>query len=145
MQEARVDHSELDKLVEKWAQMPQVMKEAKRQAFEIAAPKLKAVVDREIGGTGKVQSWQEGYVGSKGGYGKARPKPQTWAEKTKRKGNYFAVGYVTNAINSGHLSPRARKPIAGKHFYQRAQDQAGQVAQEAAEQIVQTVMDHLEG
>lgn len=145
MQEAHIDHSELDRLVEKWAQMPQVMKDAKRQALETAAPKLKAAVDSEIGGTGKVRSWQEGYVGTKGGYAKARPKAETWAEKTKKKGNYYAVGYVTNAINNGHLSPRARRPIAGKRFYQRAQAKAGIIAQETAGQIVQTVVEHLEG
>lgn len=145
MREVHIDHSELSRLVEKWAQMPQVMKDAKRQAMETAATKLKATVDREIGGTGKVRSWQEGYVGTKGGYAKARPKAETWAEKTKKKGNYYAVGYVTNAINNGHLSPRARKPIAGKKFYQRAQAQAEQVVQETGEQIVQALVEHLEG
>ena len=144
VQEAHIDHSEVDRLVRKFLQAPEVIKEAKGQTIEMMAPKLKEAVDREIGGSGKVRSWQEKYVGSKRGYAAVRPKAQTWTEKTKRRGNIYAVGYVTNAINSGHLSPRTWKQIAGKHFYQRAQEQAGQVAQDAAEQIVQALIDHLE-
>lgn len=145
MYEARIDHSELTRLAERFAQAPQVLKEAKRQAFEAAAPKLKAVVDREIGGTGKVKSWQEAHVGSKGFYAAVRPKANIWAKATKKERHVYAVGYVTNAINTGHLSPRARKPIAGRHFYQHAQIQAEQVVQEVAEQISQTLITHLEG
>lgn len=145
MQELYIDSSEVDRLVRKFLEAPNVIKEAKGQAIEMLAPKLKDAVDREIGGSGKVQSWQEKCVGSKRGYAAVRPRAQTWTEKTKKKGNIYAVGYVTNAINSGHLSPRSSKQIAGKHFYQRAQAQAGQVAQEAADQIVQALIDHLEG
>lgn len=145
MIEVNIDASEVKCLADRFLQAPQVLKEAKRQALEDAAPKLKEVVDREIGGTGKVQSWQEKYVGSKGGYAAVRPKKETWTKATQKKGNYYAVGYVTNAINSGHRSPRARKPIAGKQFYQRAQAQAERIAQEAGEQIIQTLTEHLEG
>ena len=158
MQEAHIDHSELDRLVEKLAQAPQVLKEAKRQAFETAAPKLKATVDSEIGGSGKVQDWQGAYVGSKGGYAAVRPKEKTYIETRGRQKHFragpkkYAVGYVTNAINNGHRSPRNTwgyrtnaKVVAGKQFYQRAQDKAGTIARETAEQIVQTVVEHLEG
>lgn len=158
MQKARIDHSELDQLVEKLTKAPRVLKEAKREAFETAAPRLLSAVQYEIGGSGKVRSWQEKYVGSKGGYAAARPKKETWTEATKKKGNRYAVGYVTNAINNGHRFPAPSgragyKPkilnggmtVPGKHFYQRAQAQAGQVAQDAADQIVQALIDHLEG
>lgn len=157
MQETRIDHSELDRLVEKLAQAPQVLKEAKRQAFETAAPKLKATVASEIGGSGKVQDWQGAYVGSKGGYAAVRPKKNTYIE-TKGKQKHFragpkkyAVGYVTNAINNGHRSPRNTwgyrtngRVVAGKQFYQRAQIQAEQVAQETGQQIVDALVRHLE-
>lgn len=158
MQEAHIDLSELDRLTEKMAQAPEVLARAKRQAFEASATKMKAVVDREIGGSGRVQSWQEKCVGSGGGYAAVRPKKETWTEKTKKKGHQYAVGYVTNAINSGHRfpTPSGRKyykpkirsgamTVKGRKFYQQAQAQTGQIAQETAEQIVQTVMDHLEG
>lgn len=91
MQEAHLDHSELDKLVEKLAKSPQIIKEAKRQAFEAAAPKLKALVQREIGGSGKVRGWQEAYVGSKGGYAAVRPMADTYVE-TKGKQQGFRAG-----------------------------------------------------
>ena len=158
MQEAHIDHSDLARLVEKLAQSPQVLKEAKRQAFESAAPKLRAAVQEEIGGSGKVRSWQEAYVGSKGGYAAVRPKAETYVEiKGRQKGfrappKKYAVGYITNAINSGHRSPRnsagfrtSGKVVSGKQFYQRAQARAEMVAQEAAGQIVQALTDHLGG
>lgn len=158
MQEAHIDHSELDRLVEKLAKSPKIITEAKQQAFEAAAPKLKAVVDREIGGSGRVRSWQEAYVGSGGGYAAARPRAKTWAEArglqtyAEQGPKRYAVGAITNAINSGHRTPRNKwgyrtggQMIQGKRFYQRAQAQAGQVAQETGEQVVQALIDHLEG
>ena len=158
MREAHIDHSELTKLVKKLEETPQVLSSAKRQAFEAAAPKLKAAVDQEIGGTGKVRRWQEKYVGSKGGYAAVRPKAKTYIEtKGKQKGfragsKRYAVGCITNAINNGHLSPRntfgyrtSGRVTSGKQFYQRAQDRVPYIAQEAAEQIVQALTDHLGG
>lgn len=152
MQEAHIDKSELTRLIEKLEKSPQVLKEAKRQAFEAAAPRLLSVVQYEIGGTGRVRSWQEAYVGSGGGYAAARPRAKTYAEDRAGRSTKYAVGYVTNAINSGHRTPRNKAgyrtsgmTVAGKQFYQRAQAQVGQVVKETAEQIVQTLIDHLEG
>lgn len=151
MLEAQIDRSELERLVEKLERSPKVLAQAKRQAFEAAAPKLLSTVRSEIGGSGKVQRWQEAYVGSKGGYAAVRPKARTYAEVTKN-GKQYAVGYVTNAINSGHKYPSTRMgyrsragTVPGKRFYPRAQDQAETVAREAAEQIVQALTDHLGG
>lgn len=158
MQEVQIDHSELDRLVEKLAKSPQVLREAKRQAMEAAAPKLKQALDAQIGGSGKVRSWQETYVGPKGGYAAVRPKAKTYAEiKGKQTGfrappKKYAVGYITNAVNSGHRFPRDKLgyrgsvgTVPGREFYQQAQAQAGSVAQEAAAQIVQTLTEHLGG
>ena len=59
---------------------------------------------------------------------------------------------MTNAINSGHRSPRnsagyrtSGRTVPGEGFYEAAQDEAEAVAQEAAEQIVQALTDHLGG
>lgn len=167
MQEAHIDHSELDRLVEKLAKSPQIIAQAKRQAFEDAAPKLQAAVQAKIGGSGRVRSWQGAFVGSKGGYAAARPQAKTYAE-SRGKQTYeehrrkphptYAVGYITNAINSGHRTPSHRMGqtkglrgyrvsttgwVEGKGSYEAAQDEAESVAQEAAEQIVQALMDHL--
>lgn len=150
--DAKVDASALAALAERLEQAPQTLAEAKRRAFAEAAPKLKAAVDAEIGGTGKVRSWQGAFVGSKGGYAAARPKPRTFAQDRAGRPTKYAVGYVTNAINSGHGLPRNKagfydraKWISGKRFYQRAQTDVQDVAQEAGEQIVQALIDHLEG
>ena len=152
MQEARIEHSALDRFAEKLEQAPQVMKEAKRHAFQAAAPRLLAAVRTEIGGSGKVQRWQGAYVGSKGGYAAARPRAKTFAEDRRGRETKYAVGYVTNAINSGHGPPRNKagyyastRRVAGKQFYQRAQARAEDVAQETGQQIIQALKDHLEG
>lgn len=159
MLEVHIDKSELDRLVGKLEQTPQVLAQARRQAHEAAASKLKEAVQREVGGSGRVRSWQEGYVGSGGGYAAARPLAETYAESRGKQifssphdkpHPTYAVGYITNAINSGHKA-RAGKlgfrsnPVHGKEFYQRAQGQAEQVAQEAANQIVHALTSHLGG
>ena len=158
MQEIRVDKSELERLVEKLEQSQKVLAQAKRQAMEAAAPKLLSAVRTEIGGSGKVQRWQDAYVGSGGGYAAVRPKKETYVEtKGKQTGfragpKQYAVGYITNAVNSGHRSPRDKfgyrssaAPVPGKQFYQRAQTQAETVAQDAAQQIVDALTEHLGG
>lgn len=162
MQEFHINSAELEALTEKLKKAPEVLEKAKRQAFETAAPKLKKLVQDEIGGSGRVRNWQEAYVGSGGGYAAVRPRAETYAEsrglqtysapRKERPRPRYAVGYITNAITSGHGPPRNKagycssaKRVVGKHFYQHAQDLAGAVAQETAEQIVQALTDHLEG
>ena len=158
MLEVQIDKRELERFIDKLDGAPEAIREAKRRAFEAAAPKLKAAVDSQIGGTGKVRGWQWGVVGSKGGYAAVRPKPDTYDKSG------YAVGYVTNAINNGHRVPqiytlgedrsykhKGKGPefykgrVEGKFFYQAAEAQASQVAQEAAKEILQAVKQHLEG
>lgn len=154
----KVDASALGSLLNRLEQAPEALREAKLQAMEAAAPKLKATVDLEIGGSGKVRSWQGSYVGSRGGYAAVRPEKDTFIE-TKGKQKMFragpkkyVVGYVTNAINRGHRWPRNQwgfrtttAQVPGKEFYQRAQAQVEQVAQEAGEQVIRALVEHLEG
>ena len=160
MQDIQIDAAELDQLAERLAQSPELLREAKRQAFEAAAPRLLALVQTQIGGSGRAMSWQEKFVGSMGGYAAVRPRARTWIE-TKKERKRYAVGYVTNAINSGHWKRgrglyqdkrlKSYKTIsqadwvAGNHFYEAAREQAAPVAQEAAEKIVAALIDHLEG
>ena len=158
MLEVRIDHSDLGRLVEKLERSPQVLQKAKRQAMEAAALKLLSAVRTEIGGNGKVQRWQDAHVGSKGGYAAVRPKAKIYIETKGKQSGFragqkkYAVGYVTDAVNSGHRTPRNKLGyrtsagvIAGKEFYQRAQAQAETVARDAAQQITQTLTDHLGG
>lgn len=148
-----VDASAISDLIKRLEKSPAVIQEAKRQAFKAAAPKLKAAVDRAIGGSGKVRSWQEARVGSDGGYAAVSPKPKTFAEDRRGQETRYKVGYVTGAISYGHQTPRNKagyrtssKKIAGRYFYESVdEDEVENIAQEAAEQIVQALTDHLGG
>lgn len=148
----QVDASELTELERRLSESPKVIKAARRAAFEAAAPKLKQSVDSAIDGSGKVQSWQGPRVGSKGGYAATSPRA-----KTSYKG--YSVGYITNAINSGHRFPTpsgkdpnykpriasGKQKVAGKFFYQKAELQTKAIAQEAVAQAAEALAKHLEG
>lgn len=160
--EINLEASELDKLIEKLDRSPEVLREARRAAFEAAAPRLKAVLDRKIVSTigdsrGKVRSWQDQFVGSKGGYAAVRPKKDTFTEPTKKAGHTYAVGYVTNAINSGHRYPGqssrrmrgktdtfATGLVEGRYFYEAAQPSVEAIAQDTVQQVVDNLIEHLE-
>lgn len=158
MQEIQIDKTELERLIDKLDAAPGVLREAKKKAVAAAAPKLKQAVDSKIGGAGKVRSWQGQFVGSKGGYAAVRPKAKTYTDPTKR-GKRYAVGYVTNAINSGHRFPpppgkakrykprikSGRMNVPGRKFYETAEAQLSHIAQETGEQIIQELTQHLEG
>lgn len=153
---AEIDCSKLARLVEQLADAPEVIRAAKRKAFEDAAPKMKAAVDEGIGGTGKVKSWQEQVVGSKGGYAAVRPRASTFTEPNGR-GKVYAVGHVSNAIDKGHKFPNqagktkayntasGKQMVKGKDFYGKAEGKVKQIAQEAVEQVEAELLKHLEG
>lgn len=158
MQDMRIDKSELERLISRLDAAPEILRKAKRKAITVAAPKLKQAVDSQIGGTGKVRSWQSQFVGAKGGYAAVRPQKGTYIETKGKQGGFragpkrYAVGYVTNAINSGHRSPRntwgyrtSAGAVAGKQFYEAAEAQLPRIAQAAGEQIVQELVQHMEG
>jgi hypothetical protein len=160
VQEAKFEAQAINDLLSRISESPEVLKEAKKKAFDEASVKLLDLVRQEIGGIGKVKSWQERYVGSMGGYAAARPKAKTWTD-TNKKGKRYAVGAVTNAINSGHRFPgqgvhgKSRRwveetsktagTVQGLHFYENAQDLAKAVALEAAQQVADELLAHLEG
>lgn len=163
MNTLRIDDSDLQALIKRLERSPETLKRAKAAAFKRAAPRLLALTQMQIGGSGKVMSWQEKYVGSRGGYAAVRPKADTFIEtRGKEKGGRgeprkYAVGYVTNAINSGHNYPTRRTfaeergyrasvgRVEGRHFYETAQDMAAPVARQAAEEILAEVVEELGG
>lgn len=157
MQSFQIDASALAKLRKKLDRAPNVIEEARREAMESAAPLMKSAVDRAIGGTGKVQSWQGQFVGSKGGYAAVRPLAKTFTE-VNGKGKRYAVGQVTNAINSGHRFPSpsgkdqsyrprirsARQNVPGKRFYQQAQESLPQIAEQVLGKMETALHEHFE-
>lgn len=119
------------------------LREVRRQALDEAGDKLLGAVRARIGGTGKVQSWQEKHMGSGGGYVAVRPEAKAY------DGHGNAVGYVTNAIEGGHRVRTGRGPsrarmqrVPGKWMY-RGTDPA-RIAAEARDQIQRGMQDVLE-
>lgn len=168
MQEFHIDSADLERLTEKLKKSPEVLSWARRQAMIHAAAEFKALMDTAIGGSGRVKNWQQSYVGSGGGYAAVRPRKetyaesrgkQTYAERRRQPHPTYAVGYITNAINSGHRTPSRRfgqakglrgyrvntDRVGGKGFYEAVQSQAEAVGEKAAEEILKALIDHLEG
>ena len=157
MIELELDSKDLDRLMERLEKAPEVFSAARREAFRTAGPKLKAALDGAIGGTGKVRGWQGEYLGSKGGYAAVRPKKETWTAVNGR-GKRYAVGYVTNAVNSGHRFPSpsgrpgyrprirsGRQSVPGRKFYQSAGSAVPAIARETAQAVAAALIKHLEG
>lgn len=162
MQEIQLDAGQIDRMAEKLKQSPEILAEIRRKAFEAAAGEAKKIVDRHIGGTGKVKGWQEAAVGSEGGYAKVAPQKNAWTKPTRKAGNRYAVGAVTNAIVSGHAFPgrggrRKRERMRAYHdaggranavpakpFYNEAEAEIRQLAQHTAEQVVGQLLERLE-
>lgn len=86
--------------------------EERKALFARLEPQMEAAVRQTVGGSGKVASWQVGALGSYGGYSAVHPKP-------KRTYKGYAVGYITNAITSGHKAGKSGW-VPGKHYYENA-------------------------
>ena len=149
---------QIDRLCKRLERSPEAFAKARRECFESAAQEAKAIVDRQIGGSGKVQRWQESTVGTRGGDARVAPKKETWTERTKKAGNRYAVGAVTNAIVSGHRLPspsgrRYYKPrirsggmkVPGRPFYDQAGPQIQDLARRTAERVVERYLKEMEG
>lgn len=115
---------DLDTLLEK-------MPEKNRDLHEELAQLAKAEVDAQISASGvndssgKIKSWQEPHVGSRGGYAAVRASDAGTGDNSP--------GAITNYLGSGHKIrrpggrskrywPAIKKPyVNGRHFYQKAQ------------------------
>lgn len=135
---------ELEILARQLESSCETLQEVRRAALDKAGGKLLRAVRSRIGGTGKVQSWQEKHLGSGGGYTAVRPAAKTY----DRAGD--AVGYVTNAIEGGHRVRTGRGPsrarmqrVPGKWMY-RGTDPT-QIAAEARDEIAREMIKSLEG
>lgn len=164
MPEIEIDKRDLERLIETLDASPAVLREARRRAFELSAPKLRALLDEGFARaglherTGAVLSWQEQYVGTGGGYAAVRPRANTYTA-TNGRGRKYAVGHVTNAIESGHSFPTpsggnkkykprirsAAQQVRPYAFYAAAQASVPALARETCDQILQAVIDHFEG
>lgn len=150
-----IDMDGLDRLLRDWDQLIQDFPSMKRELLEVVGHDLLERVRGQIGGTGTVQSWQDRYIGSKSGYVAIRPKANTYKE-TKR-GERYAVGHVTNAIENGHkhrrpsqhrhrYKPRIKTPsVPGIHAYAQVRGKLDGIGREELEQLLREVARRLEG
>lgn len=121
----------------------------RRGLHEELAGVAKSEVNASIGGTGKVQGWQERIVGSGGGYAAVRP--------IKTPSGKGGPGAVTNAIEHGHkirlpggkanrYRPRVKVAhVSGRFFYQKAEAGVEAKAIAAAEAFCDKLAARLEG
>lgn len=142
MQELVIFEERLDSLLPK-------LRQARRAALEAAGEEMLEAVRGRIGGSGRVQSWQERHLGSQGGYAAVRARAKTYDE------DGYAVGYVTNALEGGHRQQPGRyvpaigrkltrDRVPGKYMYARSAQDTELAARQAAEQIEREMSRMLE-
>lgn len=150
-----LDFSEFRRVFENLDRVKDQIPEIKREFLDSLGRRMLSSVRWAIGGEGKVQSWQEYSIGSRGGYAAVRPKENTYQNSSKRE---YSVGFITTKIENGH---RIRSPsgqakgsyryrgdahkanrIPGRYFYkdsQAAVDNFAKAGKELADKIAQTI------
>ncbi len=133
--------------------------EIRRAEIERAGDDLLHAVRGYIGGTGKVQSWQEKYIGSKGGYAAVRPMIKGDVDEVGYYGRSFVniakysyIG-ITTAVDQGHKTRTgttykeakngkkvkratyAKKFVEGKHMYSKSQKDAETIAKKVRDNL----------
>ncbi len=136
----------LDRVKKALEAAPQAIREARAQVFDELGEELLDAVQRRIGGEGRIAGVQEYRVGSGKGYVAVRA-----MAKTDLDG--YAAGYITNALEGGHVVRKAAadaKPkrkrksrakadrVSGKYMYR---DTGAQELKHAAETAAQRIED----
>ncbi len=130
---------ELELFVQSLESHADAVQSLRRSVLSDAGAELLATVQSRIGGTGRVQSWQETRMGSGGGYAAVRPKAKTWDEHRR------AVGAVTTAIEYGHAPGYHQSGrVAGKYMYTKSGPDAERLAYEAADTLSNRIAEELE-
>lgn len=153
-----VDLCDIDRLLESWDRLLAQFPQDKTALLEDLGKELLSEVRQRIQGSGTVQGWQNYHLGSKKGYVAVRAKADTY--KRTAGGRQYAVGYVTNAIESGHqhrrpspekkvgysYRPRIKTPaVAGRHFYAQVRSRMERMGQAELERLAQGLVARLEG
>ncbi|HOR12288.1 MAG TPA: hypothetical protein PKX46_00070 [Clostridia bacterium] len=127
----------------------------RRELHEELAEVMKRTVDTSIAGAlndshGKIQSWQERYVGTGGGYAVVRPlKGETGPNSPGAITNYLESGHkIRSATTSAKRRRRSRARMAyvdGRHFYSQSAKDVEAPAIAAAQKLVDRMAKILEG
>ena len=135
---------------------PEKRKELHERLARMAQEEVNRQIDMRLNGnTGKIKGWQESEVGSKGGYAAVRPIKGKMPPNGK--GNAYAYGHVTNAIENGHrvrmsdAESGRRRPgksqmlaVDGRFFYDAANTIMERRTLEEAEKLAQEITEGLE-
>lgn len=132
-----VEINGLDEVVKRLEGFPDAVRAGRAEFFEEAGQTLLTAVRGRIGGTGRVAGVQDRYIGSGKGYAAVRAKA-----KTQLRG--YAAGYITNALENGHVSRNGGR-VQGKHMYRNTAPEARRLAEEGAREIEKKAMAYLEG
>lgn len=132
-----VDADDLKKIIEQWDHVLREIPGAKRLLLEHLGAQMKKSVLSHLGPSEHVAGWQSTFPGSGGGYVAVRPKA-----KTEYEG--YAVGYITNALEGGHVTSNGGS-VPGKFFYKAARQDLGTDADEKVLQFVEQVAEGLTG
>ena len=150
MQTTFLDKADLERLAADFNALLHDYPEWRREMYEEMAQAVLEEVQSGFG-NGEVAGWQDAAVGSGGGYSAVRPKKNTFTQTGKKR---YAVGYVTNAIESGHKQEKGRyvpalgkkltaDRVAGKGVYAGARQRAERIAYQAAERFVKKIQQKL--
>ena len=153
-----IEFTGFDELDRRFADALKERPELRRQMHEEVALALLAEVRGQMASTGvvrrtgRLEGWQEKYVGTGGGYAAVRPIGKDDGGGTGPN----SAGAITNYVNSGHRTrppsdrtgarkrKRARREyVIGKYFYQVADTQAHQTAVDAANRYAERIAERL--
>lgn len=148
MMEVRYD--DLTKLDERLAAALRKFPELRKKLVADVGELMHQDISRGFGGA-KVAHWQDKDLGSGGGYAAVRPKAKTW-----EKG--YAVGHITNAIESGHKTrgpsgkskhyrpkPHLKVFVQGKRIYADEEKRVQAIARTRADQLIRELESMMEG
>ena len=129
----------IEKISDKFNELLEKFPEMRRKYHEEVAKETQDLVKGGFG-NGKVASWQEKHVGSKGGYSAVRPMAKTYYAN-------YTVGYITNSVTSGHrtrpASQKRHRPrtnyVSGKHVYIDKEVTARIMAERKAAEMVREI------
>ena len=153
-----VEVMDLKKLDKDLSELLDRLPEERRRLHEELADMAKDEVDRQIGarlrGGDRVKEWQDKFVGINGGYAAVRAKADTYSGKNVK----YAVGYITNAIESGHNIRTARGKakkasesrakaswVPGRYFYLSARSTTKVEARRRAAKFAEDIAERIGG
>lgn len=136
---ASVEINGLEAVAGRLDKLPDAIRDKIAGALSDAGADLLRSVQRNIGGTGTISSVQDVYMGSGRGYVAVRPMADVYIDMI------YAAGYVTNALEGGHKTPKGRGRVPGKYMYANASTEATNKAEQIIDQINQVVKEHMEG